>query len=706
MAVSEARTRDIRASSGLKKKAYGRIPQYIALILVWAGLVTAYILVLEKAVRNHEYLGARGTQARMRSFDVLAVVRTAFAIIHIPVIVSVLASTVPYWTMVRLDDGLEFDTVLTPPLRTIDELDPNYSVTQLFYLADRNWAGLIGWITTCYNSFIVARPSPLWVHLTVVVALAYTGFPLLSVAYITQSTQYWEPEQFHSAATMGGADMDYDETLFFVIENSPWVGSGLFSTPPDLGSLFWFNSSQETSGPYLGLSNTSGWASGNGVLTPGVGVSSNIQLPLAAVQVNAFCTSASYNDTILVPQDSTGPVAELAFDFIEASADDNWPLYYRLACKAICNTTDCLNRSSTLTLWPMSGDSCFTGQALTCGSIGNSSSTQLGATARLQFAVNGPGKWTTVRTCELSILYVRPIVNTLIGEYIQATIEDSPASSLQTPQGLTPAQLVSLSITDPISMFHDGPPSAADGVVPVTDGFTWISWLSGDGAAAISQVNTGGLANGSCFPNPWSVLDAPPDFFPNPYTITPSSDGTYSVTINPLYEQSSFNEDVFVRPLAFIISNPDFFSNQTITGVAFKTDIELVHGKVSPIFAITVLTFPVLWTFILSVVANKRKRWTASLDAFAMFRLGGDWKGNLKHLRLASLSQAQAELDSIPGMVRVDPDEGLVELTYPPTMADIRDMAQSTEKSHTDTNSRGGRLRLSRAGVAGPVQGV
>lgn len=132
------------ASSGLKNEDYGRVPQYVIFILVWAMIVVAYVIVLEKAVQKHDYLGPRGSQRRTRSFDVLAFFRTGFASIHIPVIVSVLASTVPYWTTVDPSDGIGTETPLAPSHNTINGVDLNCSVTQLFYLADRTWAGLIG----------------------------------------------------------------------------------------------------------------------------------------------------------------------------------------------------------------------------------------------------------------------------------------------------------------------------------------------------------------------------------------------------------------------------------------------------------------------------------------------------------------------------------------------------------------------------------
>jgi hypothetical protein len=193
-------------------------------------------------------LGLKESQRRTRSFDALAFVRTGFASVHIPIIVSVLASTVPSWTTVDPSDGIATETPHTSLCGTIDEVNLSSSVTQLFYLADRTWAGPIGWTTTCYNSFLVARPSLSWLHLTLIVTLAYIGFPLLSVAYIVEASQYWVPEQFQAAATIGGSNLTFDQALTSMADLSRWVGKGEFSAAPDqpndLIHLFVFNSSE------------------------------------------------------------------------------------------------------------------------------------------------------------------------------------------------------------------------------------------------------------------------------------------------------------------------------------------------------------------------------------------------------------------------------------------------------------------------------
>ena len=194
----------IKDSVRLKTGNYQRVPLYILVILVWTAIVIAYISVLERAVRDPNYLGARGSKARDTSFDVIGFIRTTLATIHVPLIVSVLASTIPYWTMTPLKkaEAKTQDLCQSSESRGPSILQGSY-VMQLFYLADRDWAGLIGWLSTLYNNFTLARPSLLWLHLTVIVAFAYSGFPLLSVAYTTQSLQYWDVESLTVASSPG-----------------------------------------------------------------------------------------------------------------------------------------------------------------------------------------------------------------------------------------------------------------------------------------------------------------------------------------------------------------------------------------------------------------------------------------------------------------------------------------------------------------------
>ena len=55
-------------------------------------------------------------------------------------------------------------------------------------------------------------------------------------------------------------------------------------------------------------------------------------------------------------------------------------------------------------------------------------------------------------------------------------------SSLQAVQGLTPFELVQISVAGPMNIFLNGPAPAAVGVDPVTNGFKWVSYLYQQGA--------------------------------------------------------------------------------------------------------------------------------------------------------------------------------------------------------------------------------
>lgn len=131
-------------------------------------------------------------------------------------------------------------------------------------------------------------------------------------------------------------------------------------------------------------------------------------------------------------------------------------------------------------------------------------------------------------------------------------------------------------------------------------------------------------------------------------------------------EVSSFDERVFLGPLSSLINDRSFFRNGTVAGVAFQTEIRLSYGKVPALLAALVLAIPVLWTVALSVITNTQRRWTASLDAFSIFKLGADWRGDMQNLRLVSLGAASDHMISIPGTIVVDPQTGAVELAHPP----------------------------------------
>ncbi len=90
----------------------------------------------------------KGSESRNANFQVLSFVRAGFAVVHLPLITTVLAATVPFWTMTKFDCHSVSQTATPQPVNQIDDMERSTRVTQLFYLADKSWSGLIGWIMT------------------------------------------------------------------------------------------------------------------------------------------------------------------------------------------------------------------------------------------------------------------------------------------------------------------------------------------------------------------------------------------------------------------------------------------------------------------------------------------------------------------------------------------------------------------------------
>lgn len=80
---------------------YGRYSRYTVLIVCWGAIVIAYVVVLEAAVQNHSFMGAKGSSTRDLNFNILAFFRSGLSTIHVPLMIAVLASTVPCWTTIR-----------------------------------------------------------------------------------------------------------------------------------------------------------------------------------------------------------------------------------------------------------------------------------------------------------------------------------------------------------------------------------------------------------------------------------------------------------------------------------------------------------------------------------------------------------------------------------------------------------------------------
>ena len=431
---------------------YGKYHRYTMLISCWAVIVLTYITLLELAVQGHDLMGAKGSSYRARKFDVLAFFRRGLATIHVPIVVAVLASTVPFWTIARkpwLNEQLTASLASGPK-----EVEKTTSVPQLFYLADRTWAGLIGWITMVFVDAKVQRPSRTWVHLAVIAALSYVGFPLLSVAYVLNSVQYWESQKILATVSVGGLNSSYAEAIATMQSTGLWMGRGSFDGPADLGSLAMYNSSETSGVPYQGLSSDIPWADNSTLLTLPLFASGNAQLSRVGLQVFASCSFSSYNQTIYLPSYSEGSEPNLAFNFVDVNPQTNSGLPYKLSCKHDCRTSrdsedvTCSTNTSMLKIWPsgytsedgLDEDGIFLGQTLSCVQIQNSSASSVKSVASIQLALQGPGAWTSVASCNMSVSYARPIVNTLIGEFMQSTIAASSLSLLQILD-INPSQL-------------------------------------------------------------------------------------------------------------------------------------------------------------------------------------------------------------------------------------------------------------------------
>ena len=204
-----------------------------------------------------------------------------------------------------------------------------------------------------------------------------------------------------------------------------------------------------------------------------------------------------------------------------------------------------------------------------------------------------------------------------------------------------------------VNFFHQGPPILSYQPVkdapigncslpPISNGFEWISdWKPPCGSSPYSSP----ITNES---TPAALL---------------TGLNNYAVFVNKV---ASFDESMFLGPLASLINSPSFFENETVAGVAFRTELGLQYGKVPAILAVIVLAVPVLCTIALSVITITQRRWTASLDAFSMFKLGADWRDNVENHKLVSLGKASSYVKEIPGTVVVSPETGVVELAHPP----------------------------------------
>ena len=651
---------------------YRRYGEYTGLVLCWAAAISAYIAVLDRAVNHPTFMGPKGSESRNVNFQVLSFVRTGFAVIHVPLMTTVLAATVPYWTMAKFDRHSVPETATPKPTNRPEEMNRPTRVTQLFYLADKTWSGLIGWITTSIYGWKEGGLSLIWSLLAMIAALSYAGFPLLSLAYISSSTQYWEPGNMPATVRVGGLDSSYGSVSEAMLDTNRWMKSEDFLNTTLNPKLTGFNTSSVDGTPFSVIANQSllfPWADNQTVFTLSPNTEENKQLPLAGIRAYASCGVKNYS---IENAGNGSAIPNLDFDNIDPSTNGGTP--YKLRCRNDCShlgnfsALSCNTQSSVINIthfdykgqfgnidggddydWRYSFSNVgpiFPGQALSCI---QQDYNDLQSVATIILAIQGPNVSTQVASCNLSVTYLRPTVNTLIGSYIEST----GSSTADIILDASPVELLNLSMAPFVNFFHQGPPILSYQPVenapvgncslpPISNGFAWIAdWKPPCGSNLYSPPITNEPTSAALL----KLLN------------------NHAVYVNKV---ASFDESMFLGPLASLINNPNFFENGTVAGVAFRTEPGLQYGKVPAILAVLVLAVPVLCTIALSAITTTQRRWTASLDAFSMFKLGADWRDNVENQKLVSLGKASSHVKGIPGTVVVSPETGVVELAHPP----------------------------------------
>ena len=648
---------------------YRRYYRYTFLVLAWALIITAYLAVLDHAVNDPDFMGPHGSPDRTFRFDVLSFIRTGFAVVHLPLLTAVLAATVPYWTMAKsLRPGLD-DVPMDPTNGIVQRPQHPTRVSQIFYLSDRTWSGLLGWGNAAIYGVKEGGFSLYWVQLAIIAGLAYIGFPLLSLAYTTTSTQYWEPLATPSTASLGGLNMSTDDFLRDMSDPQAWTYYSPILNTTLAPLLTTFNSSSLPGPAFIGITNQTRyfpWADNQTMISRSPGLHSNVQLPLVGVRASTTCGMGTFNNfTDLVPGTSQGAPFDINLDLATPvqQKDGNWTLSCRNNCSTDTDGPSCSSRAAQTNLTSFTYLATYQYDEKLHADVGtfrfaNVSDTVLGETlscthqdntdtqsvSRVFLAAKGANSTIQAASCNISITYFRPTVNTLIGSYIESTGSSSDIPVL----AANPAILMNLTLSPFINFFHAGGPKFHQSfsltenctVWPTFSGFSWVSAYEDDM-----------VPSNACY-----IYLAPE----TPAQILREEPGPGG----PI--ATSFDETVFLGPLANILSNPSFFQNGTVNGVVFKTNAALSYGSVPPILAIIVLAIPILWTIALSIISNTQRRWTPTFDAFSIFKLGGDWTDELKDLRLASLSKASEVVKQMPGTVVVNPEAGEVRLAQPP----------------------------------------
>lgn len=99
-----------------------------------------------------------------------------------------------------------------------------------------------------------------------------------------------------------------------------------------------------------------------------------------------------------------------------------------------------------------------------------------------------------------------------------------------------------------------------------------------------------------------------------------------------------------------ILTSPSFLIGDTLPAFTYLTDVKLTRGIIPIVIAPLFLLLPIVFTLYLSLSQWNTPTWTAFLDAFAMFRLGRDWKSEMQGIGAIELRGCE-DARFIPGFV-------------------------------------------------------
>ena len=336
-----------------------------------------------------------------------------------------------------------------------------------------------------------------------IVAIAYVGFPLLTLSYEFKPTSDWKMGQFVDVPTAcSKAAADYSETLAHMRNTKNWMQGGLFMDAHDSTGVEFF---QSVNHPQLSLNDPydrPDWADGSTLVTSSMQSDVIGQLPhVVGALPSVSCGVQRYNLTDPVTKFDVGARSPLLVTLPETASES--PQSRALACTDACFglqadahvPLSCVERRSTVTTmlsdfnFDLVGYSPFANCSWEGPNFSNTSiphhAFKSGATsciqqrdssseseATIQMAIREPESWTKVVTCNISVAFMETTVNTFDHKYLSAPSASAEIISSQA----SIAQLLNLTMKPFVNFFHQGPPHLV--ACPTTDGFNWISYAN------------------------------------------------------------------------------------------------------------------------------------------------------------------------------------------------------------------------------------